>query len=187
MLTHKGTQIIKTKRMILRRFTVDDASDMFYNWANDERVTRFLTWTPHGNIENTMQLLEEWGKAYNDKTTYNWAIEYANHVIGSISVVRHSDRDEYAEIGYCLGYDYWNKGFMTEAVTSVIDFLFNEIGVNKICISHATKNPASGKVAQKCRLKLDGIKRDDYKSNNGEFFDIAIYSILKKEWLTREL
>lgn len=43
MLTHKGMQTIKTERLTLRKFTVDDARAMFENWANDERVTRYLT------------------------------------------------------------------------------------------------------------------------------------------------
>lgn len=53
MLTHKGTQVIKTKRLTLRKFTLNDAQAMFDTWANDERVTRFLTWEPHGSIETT--------------------------------------------------------------------------------------------------------------------------------------
>ena len=47
MITHKGTQTIHTDRLILRKFTVDDAQAMFENWASDERVTRYLTWCPH--------------------------------------------------------------------------------------------------------------------------------------------
>ena len=43
MITHKGTQAIHTERLTLRKFTVDDAQAMFENWANDERVTRYLT------------------------------------------------------------------------------------------------------------------------------------------------
>ena len=53
MITHKGTQTIHTERLILRKFTVDDAQAMFENWASDERVTRYLTWCPHESPEAT--------------------------------------------------------------------------------------------------------------------------------------
>lgn len=43
---------------------------------------------------------------------------------------------------------YWNKGLMTEAARAVIDYLFSKVGVHRIEIAHAVKNPASGKVAQ---------------------------------------
>lgn len=158
MITHKGTQTIHTERFVLRRFTVDDAQAMFENWANDKRVTKYLTWSPHESPEQTKQLLELWCAAYENPNTYMWAIEYDGTPIGSIRVVRLSEECEYADLGYCMGYAHWNKGFMPEIVKAVIDYLFAEIGVNRIGISHAIKNPASGRVAQKCGLTFEGIK-----------------------------
>ena len=46
-LRHSGTRTIETDRLILRRFTVEDAPAMYSNWASDPEVTRFLTWQPH--------------------------------------------------------------------------------------------------------------------------------------------
>ena len=182
MITNKGTQTIKTERLILRKFTVDDASAMFDNWASDERVTRYLTWRPHESPEATKQLLELWCASYENLNTYNWVMEYEGTPIGNISVVRLNENSEYVELGYCIGYDYWNKGFMTEAAKAVIDFLFSEIGVNRVGISHAVKNPASGKVAKKCGLTFEGTKREYFKTWTGEFLDISDYGILRSEW-----
>lgn len=182
MLTHKGTKTITTERLILRKFTASDANDMYNNWANDENVTRFLTWQPHESADATKQLLEGWVAGYDSEKTYNWAIEYKGQAIGSISVVRMSDRSEYAELGYCSGYNYWNKGIMTEAANAVIDYLFAEIGVNRIGISHAKENPGSGKVAQKCGMVYEGTKREYFKTSTGKFVDLVDYGILKSEW-----
>ena len=71
---------------------------------------------------------------------------------------------------------------MSEAAKAVIDYLFAEIGVNRIGISHAVKNPASGRVAQKCGLTLEGTKREYFKNSNGEFLDISDYGIIRSEW-----
>lgn len=109
MITHKGTQTIHTDRLILRKFTVDDAQAMFENWASDERVTRYLTWCPHESPEATRQLLELWCAAYENPSAYNWVMEYEGTPIGNISVVRLSEKCEYAELGYCMGYAYWNR------------------------------------------------------------------------------
>lgn len=100
MITHKGTQTIHTDRLILRKFTVDDAQAMFENWASDERVTRYLTWCPHESPEATRQLLELWCAAYENPSAYNWVMEYEGTPIGNISVVRLSEKCEYAELGY---------------------------------------------------------------------------------------
>lgn len=182
MITHKGTQTIQTERLTLRKFTVDDTQAMFENWASDEKVTRYLTWCPHESPEITRQLIEIWCAAYENPNTYNWVMEYKGTPIGNISVVRLSEASEYAELGYCMGYAYWNKGFMSEAAKAVINFLFSEVGVNRVGISHAVKNPASGRVAQKCGLTFEGTKREYFKTSTGEFLDISDYGILRSEW-----
>lgn len=182
MLTHKGTQTLITPRLTLRRFQVDDAQAMFDTWANDERVTRFLTWLPHESPELTKQLLESWCASYENPNYYNWVIELEGKIIGNISVVRISEKSEFAELGYCMGFDYWRKGIMPEAAKAVIDFLFAEVGFNRVGISHAVKNPASGRVAQKCGLTFEGTKREYFKASNGEFLDISDYGIIRREW-----
>ena len=182
MLTHKGTQTIQTPRLILRRFVPGDAQAMFDRWANDERVTRYLTWTPHETPGATKQLLAGWCEAYQQPETYNWAMEYEGEPIGNISVVCQSQRDESAELGYCMSRAFWNHGIMTEAAGAVIDYLFEQVGFHRISISHAIKNPASGRVAQKCGMKLEGLHRHAVKSPAGEFLDIARYAILRYEW-----
>ncbi|MBQ7033127.1 MAG: GNAT family N-acetyltransferase [Clostridia bacterium] len=182
MITHKGTKTLYTKRLILRHFTVEDAADMYKNWASSEEVTRFLTWQPHSSPEATKYVLGLWCSDYEKPDTYNWAIEYEERPIGSIGVVRFDTQSEHAELGYCMGTAFWNRGLMSEAAQAVIDYLFAEVSVNRIGISHAVKNPASGRVAQKCGLTYEGTKRAYFKSNAGEFLDISDYGILRSDW-----
>ena len=169
MITQKGTQTIYTKRLMLRRFTVSDAQAMFENWAKDERVTRYLTWCPHTSSDMTKQLLASWCAEYEKNDYYNWAIEWKGIAIGNISVVRQNEALECAELGYCMGYDFWGKGIMSEAVSAVIRYLFSEVGIHRIEIHHDTENPASGRVAQKCGCSFEGVRRDGHKSNKGTF------------------
>ena len=181
MISHKGTKTIKTERLTLRRFRTDDAQAMFDTWANDERVTRYLEWAPHGSVEVTEYILNDWCNSYEKPDFYNWVIEFNGKIIGNISVVKTNEHSERGEIGYCIGYDFWGKGIMTEAAKAVIDFLLKEVGFNRLTISHAVKNPGSGKVAQKCGLTFEGVKRQYFKALNGEFLDIAFYSILQSD------
>ncbi len=184
MLTHKGSQIIKTNRLILRPFTPEDAEAMFRNWANDHRVTRYLTWQPHGTPDLTRQLLSSWCAEYS-RDYYNWVITLDGTPIGNISAVRIYEKIDAVELGYCLSHDYWGRGVMTEAASAVIRFFFCEVGVNRIEISHATANPASGRVAEKCGLTAEGIKREFYFTPDGEAFDIKFHSILRREFFAR--
>ena len=168
MLTHKGTQTIRTPRLTLRQFTPDDAPQMFENWARDPRVTKYLTWQPHADAAATRSLLEDWCARYEQADHYNWAIEFEGRVIGNVSAVRHSDRNRNAELGYCMGAVWWNRGLMTEAVEAVIRYFFDEVGFHRVVIRHAVKNPGSGRVAQKCGLTREGVERESFLSADGE-------------------
>ena len=67
MLNHKGTSILETNKFILRPFTLSDTDDMYYNWACDKEVTKYLTWTEHCNINKTNMVVTLWEKSYKNK------------------------------------------------------------------------------------------------------------------------
>ncbi len=181
-MTHHGTKTITTDRLILRQFKPEDAVPMFKNWASDPRVTHFLTWTPHASVEVSMNVVNDWCTLYQSPSYYHWCIEFEGEPIGGISVVRQNDRDERAELGYCIGHDFWGRGITAEAARGVINFLFSEICVHRVEIHHATDNPASGRVAEKCGLCSEGILRQRSKTGTGEFKDIRVWGVLREEW-----
>ena len=88
-----GTQRIETERLILRRFTLKDAVYMYYKWASDPEVTKYLTWPAHTSLKVTRDLLEEWVPRYADGGYFNWVIEYkeTGKPIGNIFVVKLND------------------------------------------------------------------------------------------------
>ena len=182
-MNHCGTKTIEAERLLLRRLSVDDAEAMFRNWASDPEVTRFLTWPPHQSVEATRALLEDWSAQYENKDYYQWGIELKEigEVIGTISVVSMKEEIDMVHIGYCIGRDWWHKGIMTEALGTVIDYFFKEIGCNRIESRHDTNNPYSGEVMKKCRMKLEGMKRSADVNNQG-ICDVAEYAILKCDY-----
>ena len=186
MLTHKGTQIIETSGLILRRATREDAEPMFRNWASDPEVTRFLTWPAHSTIAVSETVIGSWIQEYEKDSYYQWMIvlKELGQPIGSISVVRQNDRVEEAEIGYCIGSRWWHRGIMTEALTAVIEYLFAEVGMNRVAARHDPNNPHSGGVMRKCGMKYEGTNRACDRNNQG-ICDAAQYSILRSEWQSR--
>lgn len=182
-MKHLGTKTIETDRMILRKFNMTDVEDMYNNWANDDDVTRFITWPSHKNIEETKKVVSNFIEEYTNADCYQWCIEYkeTNEAVGSIAVVHMNEGIEAVEVGYCIGKAFWNKNITTEAMHAVMEFLFEEVGVNRIEAKHDTKNPASGKVMSKCGLKPEGIMRQGGKNNTG-ICDTAVYAMLKEDW-----
>lgn len=180
MLTHKGTQTIVTERLVLRRFRQEDAQAMFENWASDDEVTKYMTWPAHTDIGTSEWVVNDWVSSYKKEDFYQWAIEFEGQPIGSISVVNHRDDVAKAHIGYCIGSNWWRRGIMTEALKAVMNFLFDEIGFNRIEACHDPNNPNSGKVMVKCGMRYEGTHRQSGRNNQG-ICDEAFYALLKSE------
>ena len=177
-----GTQRIETHRLILRQYRIEDAEDMFSNWASDPEVTKFLTWPAHRSIDVTRWVLNDWISHYDDGAFFNWAIEWkeTGHVIGNIAVTVLHEETEAAELGYCMSRAFWGRGIMPEALRAVMDYLFDTVGLNRIEAAHDVNNPKSGRAMEKAGLKLEGILRG-YGRNNLGICDVVIRALTKGE------
>ena len=120
-MNHIGTIILETDRLILRRFTIDDAEKMFDNWASDDEVTKYLTWPTHQNVEMTMGYINYCIQEYAKPAFYQWIIEIKeiHEPIGSISVVKVIDELDSLELGWVIGRKYWGKGWPARASPSL--------------------------------------------------------------------
>ncbi|MBZ4665049.1 MAG: GCN5-related N-acetyltransferase [Mahella sp.] len=182
-MTHKGTVTLETERLILRRFTMDDAEPMFRNWASDPEVTKYLTWPTHKNVDISREVIKNWLSAYESERKYEWAIELKSlhEPIGSISAVKVEDNTNLVHIGYCIGRPWWHKGYTSEALTRLVRFFFEEVGANRIEACFDPRNRNSGKVMAKAGLKYEGTMRQANRNNQG-ICDAAYYAILADDY-----
>lgn len=183
-MKHLGTVKIETDRLILRRFTMNDALAMFDNYASDPLVTRYLTWPTHTDVEDSKKVLTRFTSMYINEEYYFWAIVPKNNEdkpIGGISVVEKHDNIGMVEIGYCIGRKWWHQGITSEALNAVIHFFFCEAGANRVEAKHDPRNPNSGKVMMKCGMKYEGTNRQADKNNQG-ICDVSRYAILAEDY-----
>jgi ribosomal-protein-alanine N-acetyltransferase len=186
-MTHKGTLMLETDRLILRRFTIEDLDQMYYNCWMDFEVWKWTSYKPMQKVEDVINIAEmfteKWLGAYDRTNRYSWAIQLKStgDVIGRFFGMHPDDYVNQIELAYELGREWWNQGLMTEAVKAIIDFFFNEVGMNRIYAYHASENPASGKVMKKCGMTYEGTNRQACKCNNG-LFDKVNHAILADEY-----
>lgn len=183
-MNHKGTQQIETNRLILRRFTISDAQDMYQNITSDLNVNKFLTWEIHRDISETRALLKAWEEKYRNPARYCWAVvlKESGEVVGNISAPTIKERSETVEVTYCLGSRWWGQGIIPEALKAVMKYLFTEVGVNRIEAGFDSNNPNSGRVMEKAGMIREGLLRQGGRNNQG-LFDLVLYGILKKDFL----
>ena len=96
------------------------------------------------------------------------------------SVVKRDDDIGMVHIGYCIGQRWWHQGFTSEAMKRVMDFFFDEVGVNRVESQHDPRNPHSGGVMKKCGMTCEGTLRQCYRNNQG-ICDASYYALLAEE------
>ncbi len=178
-----NTKTLETDRLVLRKFEIEDADGMYNNWASDPECCKYLSWDVHKDVNETKELLKFWIKGYEDGC-YNWVAEIkdTHEIIGSISVITAIKKHSTAELGYCYGSKYWGKGYATEALRAVIEYLLTECDFYLIEARHISGNPASGRVMEKAGMHKDAVLRDRrINKYTGERNDIVVYSITKEE------
>lgn len=182
-MKHLGTKRIETDRLILRPFTPEDGEAMFRNWASDSEVTKYLTWPTHAAPGVSRWVVEDWVSHYDEAKFYQWAIVLKDlgEPIGSISVVKMNEEAQWVEIGYCIGQSWWRRGIMSEALGTLIQFFFEQVGVARIQATHDPRNPNSGLVMAKCGMKKEGVLRCTGRNNQG-ICDEVVYGILREEY-----
>ncbi len=174
-----GTITIDTKRLKLRRISLNDVQSIYTNLKSDERVTDNLVKGIHINLEETLDMVKEIISQYENRSFYHWGIELieSKELIGLIDLFHFESNETKCSVGYEIGFNWWNKGYGTEALKAVVDFAFNHIRVNEISAAHNTDNPASGRIMEKVGMQKDCIVKDMITNAKGQSKDCAIYHI----------
>ncbi len=155
---------------------------MYGDWASDEEVTRYLLWAAHKSQEETESLLKSWIEDYKNAAAYLWCIEWKETAepIGSIGVTKMIEQAQLVELGYFISRRYWHQGIATEALQAVMDFFFDEVGVNRVESRHDPRNPYSGKVMEACGMRYEGT-RIEADFNNSGICDEVLYGLTRKQ------
>ena len=86
------------------------------------------------------------------------------------------------EIGYFIVGDSQGVGYITEAVRKMVDFLFRELEANRLEIHTKATNEKSIGVADRCGFTKEAHLRERGRTNEGEFVDMLIYGLLRREY-----
>ncbi len=148
----------KTDRLLIRPPLLEDAKDIFKNYAQDVEVTKYLTWKPHKEFQDTVNWIQKCILDSNTEKSLFFVLflKEENQTIGMIDF----RLDDFkASFGYVLAKKYWNKGFMTEAMKPVLEYVLNKPTIFRIWATHDLDNEASGKVMLKLGMTFEGILR----------------------------
>jgi [ribosomal protein S5]-alanine N-acetyltransferase len=170
---------LRTPRLILRRITAADAPALLELRSN-QSVLRYLDREPAKTVEETLALVAKMDAAVEKGEGIMWGLarpEEEQHLLGNCGLWQLNAEHHRGEIGYLLHPDCWGQGLMTEAITAVCRYGFEQMHLHSI---EATVNPQNA--ASIRALERQGFVREAYFRENyywrGRFYDSAIYSLL---------
>ncbi|WP_422040393.1 GNAT family N-acetyltransferase [Roseibium sp.] len=150
------TPIIRTGRLILRAPCPDDL-DRCAELLGDYEVAKMLSRVPYPyDLEQGRQYLERSAARWETVETADelgFHVDHEGEMIGGLGFKK---LQETPEIGYWLGRPFWGKGFMSEALTAAVAWMFDNTAHDLLACEAMTENPASIKVMEKAGFRPVG-------------------------------
>ncbi len=183
LATFKTFPQIETSRLVLRKITPSDANDLF-SFMSDEATVKNNLILPHKQIAETDKFIKYLNKQYDKQQDIRWGItkKGSDTLIGTIGYFNFHPQDFQAEIGVILDKQYWRGGIMTEALVAALTFGFNNLAFNRITIFIWPDNAPAIGLAKKVGFQEEGLLKE-CKFLNDQFYDLGMYSLLKKNYL----
>ena len=173
---------LKTERLTLRPWTMDDAADM-YEYASVDGVGQMAGWVPHKDIDETREILMNF---IAEKKTF--CVDLDGKAVGSLGIEFYDEKlfpefddRKVREIGYVLSKDYWGRGLMPEAVKEAIRYCFEELGMDVLLCGHFDWNRQSERVQEKCGFRR--YKTLSYTTRAGKEENAVMEILTREDWL----
>ena len=172
--------VLKSKRLVLRQAKVSDANN-FFRWIKDKEVIKYLTIQ---RVKNLRQEKEYIKKTIKEKGRYFFSIVNEDKILIGNTNLKLSEKNKKILLGIIIGEkDQWDKGYGTEAIKLLIDFVFGRLKYNRFELDVYKENRRAIKVYERVGFKREGLKREAVISPvTKKYTDLIMMSILKREW-----
>lgn len=149
-------QALQTERLCLRQPVTEDAVSIFKQYAQDLEVAKYTGWQPHKSAKETDEFVSRCILTWADASAFPYVLirKEDAQLIGmvEIRIAKHK-----ADLGYVLARSEWGKGYMPEAVRSLIDWALGQNEIYRIWAVCDVENRASARVMEKVGMQREGL------------------------------
>jgi ribosomal-protein-alanine N-acetyltransferase len=180
---HKRFPVLRTERLVLREVTSKDAP-WYFRHFNIWEIADGQEYPGPKDMETARRELKIY---FTDNLRKEMGIRWgitlkgSDDLIGSAGVYKWVKKTSQVETGYDLEPEYWGQGIMTEAMTAVIDYVFDVMKVNRIEAMVSPRNKGSLRLARSLGFHKEGVLRE-HDFYNGKFTDDFLFALLKRDW-----
>jgi ribosomal-protein-alanine N-acetyltransferase len=168
---------LTTERLLLQPLQADDQQFIFEGLSHPAIIPFYGV--RYDSFEATKKQMDWYAKAYAEGTGGPWKItdKASGEKIGVVAFYFYKPEHKKAEVGFWLFPQYWNKGFVSEALQCVIDYCRNEKGIHRLEAFVEEGNPASSRVLEKAGFQREGKMRD-CEIKDGRYISLLVYALL---------
>ncbi len=158
-----------------------DDIEILFNLLNDERIY-MREWLPFVDATHSSTDTGAFVNSVLQTDNEQFTIRYQGKVVGLIGFKDMDKANKRVEIGYWLSQYVQGKGIMIRSVQKLIHYAFEKLAMNRIQIKVAIENQPSRAIPEKLGFLLEGVERDGELLVDNKYTDIAVYSLLRKEY-----
>jgi ribosomal-protein-alanine N-acetyltransferase len=111
---------------------------------------------------------------------WTYAITRAEDSLLVGAVALRADAGPKGNIGYWIGRAYWGRGYATTAVYALIAMTFLALDSDVLEATHLVRNPASGRVLEKCGMTLSRRERRPHRG--GALEEMCVWTLPRERW-----
>lgn len=174
-----------TERLLLRDITIDDKQAIF-DYRSDAEANKFQSWIPE-TLEDVENFIQRNNKEFNQPESWYQVLitdKETKCIIGDIGIHFFGSENLQVELGITLNKFHQGKGYASEALKGIIDFLFNDLNKHRIMTSIDPDNIDSLNLMERIGFRKEGhFVKSLYWKNN--WVDDVIYAILQEDWIKK--
>jgi ribosomal-protein-alanine N-acetyltransferase len=172
---------LRSDRLWLSAFVTGDVQAVF-DYAKNPQVARHTTWKPHQSLADAEGFIDM-VRGYEDG--FCWAIRLAPDGPARGAVEFCLSDSSNGSVHYVLAEELWNRGLMTEAVTTVLQWAFETFdSLERVKTTTTSANTGSRRVLEKCGFEFTGTVVEKW-AKSSEPVELATYELSRERWVTR--
>jgi RimJ/RimL family protein N-acetyltransferase len=172
---------LETERLRLRDLQPGDL-DAFLAYRQDPQIARYQSWVDYSRADAEAFFRTQRQRAFGEPGSWyqiGIAERAADALLGDCAVHFLSDRQ--LEVGFTLARAHHGQGYMTEAATALLGFLFGDLETHRVTAITDTRNEPCVSLLERLGFRREGHLRQNVWFK-GAWGDEFLYALLADEW-----
>lgn len=174
---------IVTEEITLRKIIPSDVDCLFEIYSNKNLFLHSpIKFTQ--NKKYVSNIIGHFERDYGKKTNIHLGIclnSESDKIVGVAEMFEYDKNVNMITIGYRLNDRFWGKGIAAKTVKAMVDYLFDDIGINRIQAFVMPENTKSLNVLRRNNFAEEGTIRQGQVWKGHGVVDLTLFSLIKSD------